>query len=439
MLRGMKSVPGIFLAALVMSLAGGRADAGLSKVERRVTAAVERRAPEALDLLERTVNVNSGTMNFDGVREVGRITGEAFENLGFTVRWSDGAEWGRAGHLIAEHQGAKGAPKVVLIGHLDTVFEKDTPFRRFEALNDSTVRGPGTSDMKGGNVVMWLSLRALADAGALDRAHVIAIFNGDEELAGEPVERARRDLVEAATGADAAIGFEGGDRTTGVVARRGSSEWTLVTSGKPSHSSAIFKPEVGSGAIYEAARVLTAFHDSLAGEPFLTFNPGLVLGGTEMTWDEAATRGNAFGKRNVVAESTVVLGDLRTLTPEQLARTQARMREIVSHHLPHTTAEIRFRDKYPPLAPTDANRRLLAFYDSASRDLGLGPVTEFDPGARGAADVSFTAGIAAAAFDGAGILGDGAHTVEETADPRSLTTQAQRFAVMLLRFAAEKR
>jgi glutamate carboxypeptidase len=433
MLRRMFTLVVVVMFAL--ALAPPAARAAVSKQERKVLEAIERRTPEAIELLRRMVVVSSGTMNLEGVREVGRITTAAFETLDFTARWVDGAAWERAGHLIVERKGAKGAPRVLLIGHLDTVFEKDSPFQAWERRDDSTTAGPGIADMKGGNMVIWLALRAMADAGVLDRAHVVAVFTGDEENPGAPIELARRDLIEAARGVDAAIGFEGGSHASAVVARRGTTYWTLKTRGRPSHSSQIFKPAVGSGSIYEAARILTAFHDSLGGEAFLTFNPGLVLGGTQVEFDDAATRGNAFGKRNVVAESTVVLGDLRALTPEQHDRAVARMQAIVARNLPQTSAEIDFHSKYPPLAPTEANRRLLSVYDQASRDLGFGPVAEFDPGGRGAADVSFVAGVAAAAMDGLGIMGEGEHTVAEVGDLRTLPTQAQRFAVMLMRLA----
>jgi len=441
MLRDMRRFAARIIALVVLlalAWAPARGRAAVSKADRRVAAAVEQRRDDAIALLEQMVNVNSGTMNFDGVREVGRITAASFVTFGFTARWSDGAAWGRAGHLLCERPGRKGAPHVLLIGHLDTVFEKDSPFQRFVPLTDSTTSGPGIADMKGGNVVIWLGLRALADAGLLDRVHVTVIFTGDEENAGTPLELARHDLIEAARGADAAIGFEGGSHGQAVVARRGASNWTLRTAGKPYHSSQIFKPDVGSGAIYEAARVLATFRDSLAGEEFLTFNPGLVLGGTSVDYDDAATRGNAFGKRNVVAESTIVLGDLRTLTLEQRDRTAARMQAIVARHLPHASGEITFEHKYPPLAPTEGNRGLLALYDQASRDLGLGSIAEFDPGGRGAADVSFVASIAAAAMDGAGLMGDGEHTVNEVGDLRTLVPQAQRFAVMMLRLAESR-
>ena len=220
-----------------------------------------------------------------------------------------------------------------------------------------------------------------------------------------------------------------------MVARRGTTEWTLRVAGKPAHSSQIFRDDIGSGAMFEAARILTAFHDSLRGEPYLTFNPGLAVGGTAIGLDSSYARGTAAGKTNVIAESTVVVGDLRTLTPEQRERAKQTMRRLVAANLPHTSATLTFVDGYPPLARADGNLRLLALYDQASRDLDLGPVTAVDPMRAGAADISFTAGRVPMALDGIGLRGDGGHTADEIADLRTLPHQAKRAAVMLLRLA----
>ncbi|MGH7731191.1 MAG: M20/M25/M40 family metallo-hydrolase [Candidatus Eiseniibacteriota bacterium] len=425
------------IAVLGMSLAPVATAAVTSKAERRIVTAVDRHAPAALELLRRTVDINSGTMNPDGVREVGRIFGAEFEALGFKVRWAEGAGWGRAGHLIATRPG-RGGPRVLLIGHLDTVFEKDSPFQRYEPLSDTTARGPGICDMKGGDVIMLLALRALEEAGALDRLSVTAVLTGDEEKAGAPIERARADLIAAAREADVAIGFEDGDGNPShaVISRRGTSGWVLRVGGTPAHSSQIFRPDIGSGSVYEAARILLAFKDSLSIEPYLTVNPGVVVGGTTATFDPEASRGTAFGKTNVIAESTLVAGDLRALSLEQRENAKAIMRRIVEASPPHAGARIEFSDGYPPLAPSDGNRKLLAIYDRASRDLGVGPVEAVDPSRAGAADVSFTEGHVTMAIDGVGMRGDFGHTMNETADVRWLPWQAKRAALTLARLPA---
>ncbi len=431
-------LPAIVALALPALFINTAAAQQLTPAERRMSAAIDAGVPDALATLERAVNINSGTMNFDGVRAVGRLFQAEFERLGFTTRWVDGAAFGRAGHLIAEYHGRGTGPRILFIGHLDTVFEADGPFQRWERLSDSTARGPGSIDMKGGDVVMLLALRGLKQAGLLDQAQITVVLHGDEESSGRPLSLARSDIVAAAEWADVAIGFEDGpgDPRTAVIGRRGSSGWILRTSGVAAHSSQIFRPDVGSGAIYEAARILAAFHDSLAGAPNLTFSPGTIVGGTATTFDAQQNRGTAFGKTNVVAESAVVAGDIRTLTPEQLTQAEATMRRIVARHYPRTGADITFDDGYPPFAPTDGNRRLLALFDQASRDTGGGPMAAADPARAGAADIAFTAGLVEMAVDGVGLMGSDDHTVRETADLRSLPVEAKRVAVVVARLMA---
>jgi len=423
----------LVLLALVVPSIGSSQTPALTSIEHTIATAVDAHNRDALVLLERLVNINSGTMNFAGVRQVGDILRAQFDTLGFKTRWVDGAAFHRAGHLIAEHAGP--GPKILLIGHLDTVFEPSSPFQKFQRLDDSTAGGPGVIDMKGGDVILLYALRALRDAGMLDKMNVTVVYDGDEEDAGTPVDAARRALVDAATGAHAALGFEdgAGDPKTAVISRRGAGSWTLRATGHPAHSSQIFKPEVGAGAVYEASRILHEFYTRLSAEQYLTFNPGLALGGTLLKVDSTGTDGSASGKRNVVAEHVEVTGDLRTLSPAQHAKAKRTMQEIVSHHLPQTSATIEFDDGYPPMAPTDGNRRLLAMYDKASRDLGFGPVVAVDPSRAGAADVSFIASKVPMIIDGVGLSGHDDHTEKETADLRMLAPQTKRAALVMYR------
>src|SRR3954465_2019256 len=418
--------------------------AALSVDERAVVRYVDADNARALALLQRIVDINSGTMNFAGVRRVADVLRAELDSLGFTTRWVDGAPFKRAGHLVAEHPGP--GPKLLLIGHLDTVFEPSSPFQRFERLDDSTARGPGVIDMKGGDVIIVAALRALKQAGVLPKMNVTIVYHGDEEDAGAPLTEARRTLLEAARGASAAIGVEDGpgDPHLAVISRRGDESWTLRTTGTPAHSSQIFQKEVGAGAgcggagaVYEAARVLSEFYKQLSGERYLTFNPGLALGGTAVKLDSTAVAGSAEGKSNVVAAQMTVVGDLRTISPEQLARAKQTMQAIAAAHLPNTTAELTFDPGYPPMAPTAGNRRLLALYDRVSRDLGLWPVTAVDPSKAGAADVSFVADIVPMKIDGVGLSGRDDHTTKETADLRMLPVQTKRAALLIYRLATK--
>jgi glutamate carboxypeptidase len=407
----------------------------LTPDERALTAYVNAHNGDALALLERVVNINSGTQNFDGVREVGRVFAAELDRLGFQTRWVDGAAFKRAGHLVAEHR--RTGPRMLLIGHLDTVFEKDSPFQKFERVDDRTARGPGIIDMKGGDVVMIGALKALQAVGTLESMNVVVVMTGDEEDSGDPLNAAREALVTAAKGAEVAIGFEDGpgDPRLAVTARRGTIGWQVRAHGTPAHSSQIFRDDIGYGAVYELARILNAFRERMAGEAHLTFNPGVILGGTSVDFDSVQLRGSAFGKTNVVAEHAVASGDLRALSVEQFDKARQTMTEIVAASLPHTSATITFDDGYPPMAPADGNARLLAMYDQASRDLGFGSVTAVSPDRAGAADVSFIASEVGAIIDGVGLMGHDDHTATETADLTTLPSQTQRMAILLWRLA----
>jgi glutamate carboxypeptidase len=404
-----------------------------SNSERAIVSYIDAHNAEALALLERVVNINSGTHNIAGVKAVGAIFTQEFDRLGFKTTWVDGAAWGRAGHLVAEHAGR--GPKMLLIGHLDTVFEPDSPFQKFQRIDEKTAKGPGIIDMKGGDIVILSALAALKEAGALDAMNITVVMTGDEEEAGRPLTASRATLVAAARGADIAIGFEDGpaDPKYAVTARRGTTGWELRVTGTAAHSSQVFRADIGPGAIYEAARILNAFREKLAGEEHLTFNPGVILGGTAVDFDAAQARGTAFGKTNVIAERAVATGDLRALSPEQVAHARKTMEDIVKAAMPHTQATLTFDEGYPPLAPSAGNTEMLALYDRVSRDLGFGAVTAVSPDRAGAADVSFISSQVKRILDGVGLMGRDDHTPGETADLSTLPSQTKRAAVFLYR------
>jgi glutamate carboxypeptidase len=420
---------------LLLLLAATASAQTLTATERDIARAVDTHNRDALALLERVVNINSGTNNVAGVRAVGDIFVREFQALGFNARLVQGSPK-RGPHLVAEHAGP--GPKILLIGHLDTVFEPSSPFQKFERLNDSTARGPGIIDMKGGDVIILHALKALKDVGQLDKMNLVVVMTGDEEAAGRPLSEARRALIDAAKGAAYALGFEDGpgDPKYAVISRRSSSSWRLTTTGETGHSSQIFGEQMGFGAIYEAARILDGFREALSKEQYLTFNPAMAVGGTATTVDSTGTSGTASGKTNVIPPGMTVTGDIRAISPEQLARAQAAMRRIVSEHLPRTSATISFDEGYPPMAPTEGNRRLLAQYDGISRALGLPPVEAVDPSKAGAADVAFVASIVPMLMDGIGLMGHDDHSDKETADLRTLPTQTKKAAILIGRLGA---
>ena len=409
----------------------------LSRTEKKIVKSVAANNNEAIDFLKQVVNINSGTMNHEGVRQVGMEFKKAFDQLGFETRWIDMKEVDRSGHLFAETTGEKGK-RLLLIGHLDTVFEADSPFQEFKMVNDSIAHAPGGNDMKGGNVIILYALKALAEHGLLDKAQVIVAYTGDEEATGKPLTISRRDLIEAAKRSDVALGFE---TSTGfnyaTVARRGSSDWKVEVTGVRAHSSGVFNERIGAGAIFELSRILNEFYNQVKGEEYLTFNPGIILGGTSMDYQQALSRGEVFGKSNVVSQTAVTYGGLRFITEEQKERARAKMREIVSNNLPRTSAEITFIDSYPAMPPSEGNNNLLKILNEVSLSLGQGTVEAYDPGRRGAADVSFVAEYVDC-LDGLGTMGRGAHTPEETVNLNTIEALTKRTAVLIYRLVNMK-
>jgi glutamate carboxypeptidase len=433
LVAGCHSTSGIAVepAAVPNAASGTVAPRALSPVEVRIRDYVRAHHDDDIALLERAVNIPSGTQNVAGVRQVGALFAATLTSLGFTTRWVDmPAGMHRGGHLVAEHRGTRG-PRLLLIGHLDTVFEDEG--QRF-VRQDTIAHGAGTADMKGGDVAIISALRALNAAGALTGLQIIVIMSGDEESAGSPLELARQELVNAAKRSDIALAFEGGRASRVSISRRGSSNWTLTATARQAHSAGVFSRGAGYGAIYEVARILDTFQRELAGDPTLTFNPGLIAGGADVRRDSSGTTVTADGKSNIIAPSAFASGDLRFLREAQKDSLRERMRAIVAKHLPGTQAEITFENRYPSMPLTPAGTALLAEFDGVSRSLGYGAVASDPPESRGAGDVSFVAPYLTG-MDGLGVSGRGSHSPEESVNLNSLTMAGERAAVLIHRLS----
>ncbi|MBL8648860.1 MAG: M20/M25/M40 family metallo-hydrolase [Sphingopyxis sp.] len=436
----MKSLPLAALLAASLMLAPA-AQAKLSKAEAAMAKTVSAEQERSIALLEKLVNQNSGSLNLEGVEKVAVMMRAELEPLGFTVTWKPTPETKRAGHLIAVRKGKADTKRLLLIAHLDTVFEPDSPFQAFTRKGDKG-EGPGAGDDKGGMVVVVAALRAMKAAGTLKDANIEIHMTGDEEDAGDPIEKARADLIEAGKRSDVALDFEGlvrdGGADMGSVARRSSESWTVTATGKSAHSSGIFSAAAGDGAIYELTRIIARFRTELP-EPNLTFNVGLIAGGQQAELDVGGIRATASGKTNIIAPIAIARGDLRTLSADQAARVKAKMAAIVADHAPLTGATLSFDPGgYPPMAPTDGNRALLAKLNGVNRDLGLAEMAPLDPLKRGAGDISFVA----ADVDGLAGLGPystGDHAPGEAVDLPSIERQAIRAAILMSRLSAEKR
>ncbi|HJS53750.1 MAG TPA: M20/M25/M40 family metallo-hydrolase [Chitinophagaceae bacterium] len=404
----------------------------LSKIEQQILKNIEAGMSATIQLLKESVDINSGTFNVSGVKKVGELYGKELKALGFTVEWiSLPDSLKRAGHLVAHRKGKKGK-KLFLIGHLDTVFEPDMPKNPFAMLNESTATGQGVADMKGGDVLMIAALKALHKEGLLEDVTITVYFTGDEENAGDPREVSRGDFIERAKRHDIALAFEGSSGLNSVTtARRGSSEWKLEVEARQAHSSGTFTT-AGYGSIYEAARIINAFRERLGNEQYLTFNPGMFIGGSDVSYNEEEQKGEVSGKTNIISPKTVVIGDLRFLTEEQKEKARANMRQIVSKNLANSKATISFRDGIPSMPPTPGNEALVKTVSAISVAMGYGEVKTVNPGSRGAGDISYIAKYLDC-LDGLGAAGRGAHAPGETINLNDYPKLIKRAALIIYR------
>ncbi len=411
----------------------------ISPEEKAMVAYVDANEQASNEVLEKLVNINSGTHNLDGVRAVGKVLMPQFEQLGFKVKWVPMDEVHRAGTLVAEHpcpEPDKCGKRILLIGHMDTVFEKDSPFQTY-TVSGHIGTGPGVNDMKGGLVDMLYALKALQAAGVLKQMEITIVLSGDEEEHGEPTEISRRDMIAAAKHSDVVLEFEGTPRLNGVfygsISRRSSISWTIKTSGESGHSSAIFSDGKGYGAIYELTRILDSFRTQLP-EQYLTFNVGMVLGGTSVNVNKDGIAGDATGKDNVIPPAAFASGDIRTISNEQSDRIEKKMEAIVAQHLPKTNATIKFGEGYPAMPPTAESRALLGILNQVNQSLGFATMPELDPMKRGAGDIAFVSpplpGLA-----GIGATGEGAHAPGETIDLSAQPVNTKRAALLMYRLS----
>lgn len=420
------TVAAFFLPAVLCAQA-------LTPQETSLLQSADKAAPEMIANLEHVVNINSGSFNTAGVRSVAAWIEPQLRALGFETRLLSMESLKRGSHLIAVRKGSRAGKPVLLIGHMDTVFEPSSPFQKFVRSGDSAT-GPGVSDMKGGLIVLLYSLKSLQHAGLLDGASIEVFLTADEEAPGEPVSRTRGEFIEAGKRARAALCFETGIRVGGKdyasTARRGFTGWELQVKGHGGHSGSIFSEKLGHGAIFELSRILNQFHDQLR-EPNMTFNAGLMVAGSNVTLN-ADGEGKVSGKSNIVPAEAIARGEVRALYPEQVARIKDKMYAITAKSLPGTTAELKFEEGYPPMAPTAGNKRLLALLNEETRRAGLPELGELDPMQRGAGDISFIAPYVDS-LSGLGAIGTGAHAPGESVDLSSLSRQVKRAALLIHR------
>ena len=401
----------------------------LSDHEMEIKDQVTQQQEEEIDTLKQLVNINSGTRNFDGIKKVADQLADELQQLNFETRWVPMTQYERAGYLFALHNGGTGK-RVLLIGHLDTVFNESSPFQKFKRVDD-TAYGPGVEDMKGGIAVMLYALKALQAVGDLDDANIIVVWTGDEEYSGNKFEKLRTPLDAAAKNSDYALSFEGSSNLNEVVtALRGVSYWSLHIRSKGGHSSEIFMPEFGNGAILEIAHILNTFEQQTRNEAGLTFNPGIIAGGFDSVLDPTLNSGRTFGKYDSIAKDERAQGEIRYLSQSQCQSIQQKMIDDMKQASPHTAARIDFSPCKPTMIASKENQSLLLQLDDINQTLGYGSVGQANPMNTGTTDLSFIAALLPS-IDGLGAVGQGAHSVNEQIKISDLNAATQRAAILV--------
>jgi glutamate carboxypeptidase len=413
------------ILATVQSPAGSLPVRVLTPAESLIVASVDARAEEAVRFLAQAVDINSGTGNTAGVQTAGNLFRSVLDSLGFRTRWvalPDGMDG--AGHLFAERTGSRGK-RVLLIGHLDTVYELRDPFQRFSRQN-LFARGPGVIDAKGGDVVLLYALLALRDAGALDGAGITVALSGDEEDPGTPYAASRAALMAAARASDVALAFEPAAENMGhaTPVRLGFSDWALRIRAPAASGDTAAIPQA---AVDVAAGLIRRFQMDQADEYLSIFPLGLSPASAL-----AIGQDGAGPARSILRSGVVLEGGVRFASWEQLAQVRARMSEL-ARGTQDVETELTFgADPYPGMPARPESFALLDMLSAISVALGGGPVDAGDPHRRGGGDISFV-GHLIPGLDGLGPTGSGAHSPQETVDLESLTLATKRAALLIYR------
>jgi glutamate carboxypeptidase len=313
---------------------------------------VDAHEPEMLTFLEKVVNTDSGTFDKTGVDQVGVLLAERLEALDFSIETVSQTEHGD--HIVARKAGEEPG-RILLVGHMDTVYPAGTAAARPFHIQDGMARGPGVLDMKGGLVSLLYALKALKESNpaVYRQMDLVAVFNSDEEI----LSPTSRPVIEReAKQAHAACVFEparpGGEY---VVARKGVGRYRLSVLGRAAHAGS--QPERGRNAVAEIAHKIVALHSLSDPSTGTTVSVNVVHGGE---------------RTNVIAERAYAEVDLRVISLEESARVDRRVREIAAtSFIPGVTAELKGGLLFPPMEQTPGSKRLFQALQAAGRELGL--------------------------------------------------------------------
>jgi glutamate carboxypeptidase len=380
-------------------------------------AAIAADLPAYLEHLEHLVNIDCGSYTPAGVNEVGRWTGAFLAALGGAVDYRPDPASRLGDTVVASFEGQAGAPRILLIGHLDTVFDPGTaairPFRQ----EDGVAYGPGVTDMKSGLLAGLYALKAIiGERGGLPFERLIFVANPDEEIGSitstPHIEALARDM-------DVALVLECARANGDIVSsRKGIMDLRLRLRGRAAHAGV--EPEKGRSAILEAARIVRELHALNGRWPGVTVNVGVISGGT---------------RPNVVAEHCSLEIDLRATTRHALETVEAEVQRIAHDtEIADVTAEFETMHRWWPMEKLARSGRLVEHAQSVARALGF---EVNDTATGGASDANTTSGMGIPSLDGLGPIGGSDHSPAEYLDVDSIVPRTAMLAGLLVAIAAD--
>jgi glutamate carboxypeptidase len=380
-------------------------------------AAVAVDLPAYLEDLARLVNIDCGSYTPEGVNEVGRWTARFLADLGadIDVRPDPGGRFGDT--IVATFHGRADGPRLLMIGHMDTVFDPGTAAERPFRIDDGIARGPGVTDMKSGLLAGLYALKAItAELGGLPYERVTFIANPDEEV-GSPSSRPH--IEAAATDADACLVLECARANGDIVSsRKGILEARLTVHGRAAHAGV--EPEKGRSAILEAARVVRDLHALNGRWPGVTANVGRIAGGT---------------RPNVVAERCELEVDVRSTTADGLAEAEAAIGDVAAaSEVPDTSVDVDVRISWLPMEKLERSGRLVDHAVAIAGRLGF---DLHDAATGGASDANTTSGMGVPTLDGLGPIGGNDHSPSEYLEIESIVPRTTLLAGLLLAIARD--
>jgi glutamate carboxypeptidase len=380
-------------------------------------AAIGADLPAYLADLERLVNIDCGSYTPVGVNEVGRWVASFFADLGASVEARPDPA-GRLGDtIVATFAGALGAPRALLIGHMDTVFDPGTAAERPFRMEDGIAHGPGVTDMKSGLLAGLYALKAIiTERGGLPYERLVFVANPDEEI-GSPTSTPH--IRELAASVDIALVLECARANGDIVsARKGILDLRMTVHGRAAHAGV--EPEKGRSAILEAARIIDDLHALNGRWPGVTVNVGVVAGGT---------------RPNVVAERCSLEVDVRATAREALETAEAEVRRIAeATEVADTTVEFEPMARWWPMEKLERSGRLVDHAQAVARALGF-EVADASTG--GASDANTTSGMGIPSLDGLGPIGGNDHAPAEYLEVDSIVPRTTMLAGLLVALAAD--